>query len=464
MSFSTGFVIAGLVFVTMALTGSVLKRLPLTSSLLYLVLGGVLGSFGYGWIQVDPLRQSLWLERLTEVAVLISLFSAGLKLRTPFTSGRWWTPVRLAVVAMGITIALIALVGVYVLGLPVGAAVLLGAVLAPTDPVLASDVQVENASDQDRVRFGLTGEAGLNDGTAFPFVMLGLGLLGLHELGERNWRWLAVDLFWAGAGGLGIGALFGTMIGRLVLYLRREHREAVGLDDFLALGLIALSYGVALQVHTYGFLAVFAAGLALRRIERLASDHNPPPADVVAAGDQQTREELATHAEMAPAYMAQAVLSFIEQFERIVEVGVVVLLGAMLSWRYLSTDALWFVPLLFLGIRPLSVGIGLLGTRTEPMQRRLMSWFGIRGIGSVYYLAYAIQHGLAPDLAQRLAALTLTVVTVSIVLHGISVTPLMHFYRVRMERQRWPRRACRAWGRRRGKTYAPNGSIEHPPE
>ena len=157
---------------------------------------------------------------------------------------------------MTITVGLVALVGVYVLGLPLGAAILLGAVLAPTDPVLASDVQLESAADTDRFRFSITGEAGLNDGTAFPFVMLGLGLLGLHELGEGGWRWLTVDVVWAITGGLAIGAAGGMAIGRLVVYLRREHKESVGADEFLALGLIAFVYGAAVLTHTYGFLAV----------------------------------------------------------------------------------------------------------------------------------------------------------------------------------------------------------------
>jgi sodium/hydrogen antiporter len=121
---------------------------------------------------------------------------------------------------MIVTIALIALGGVYWLQLPVGAAILVGAVLAPTDPVLASDVQVSDPFDPDRLRFALTGEAGLNDGTAFPFVMLGLGLLGLHELGAAGWRWLAFDLVWAVTAGLAVGALCGTLIARLMDSLR----------------------------------------------------------------------------------------------------------------------------------------------------------------------------------------------------------------------------------------------------
>jgi NhaP-type Na+/H+ or K+/H+ antiporter len=329
---------------------------------------------------------------------------------------------------MALTVGLITLAGVVGLGLSLGAAVLLGAVLAPTDPVLASDVTVENPSDQDDVRFSLTGEAGLNDGTAFPFVMLGLGLLHLHELGPGGLRWLGIDLLWAAAGGLLVGGVFGTLVGRFVLYLRRTHKEAVGLDNFLALGLIALAYGVALLLHAYGFLAVFAAGLALRRVERQTSGDDAPPELPVEAVSEDQEEEIATHPEKASAYMAQAVLSFNTQLERIGEVVVVLLAGGMLLVYGFPRELLWFAPLLFLGIRPVAVLVGLLRGRTSATQRGLIAWFGIRGIGSVYYLMYAIEHGLQPDLARELTALTLSLVAVSVVVHGISVTPLMHWY------------------------------------
>jgi NhaP-type Na+/H+ or K+/H+ antiporter len=306
--------------------------------------------------------------------------------------------------------------------------VLLGAVLAPTDPVLASDVQVHDATDRDRLRFALTGEAGLNDGTAFPFVMLGLGLLGLHELGESSWRWVAVDLAWATAGGLAVGWALGTLVARLVLYLRRHHQEAVGLDDFLALGLIALAYGAALLVHAYGFLAVFAAGLALRRVERDASGERPPE-EVLAAARQ--GDDAATHPQKAPAYMAEAVLGVNRQLERIGEVAVVVLLGGLLSAVTPTPELLWFVPLLLLVIRPAAVALGLLGTRSSREQRALIGWFGIRGVGSMYYLTFAIVRGLPEDLARTLVSLTLATVAVSVVAHGVSVTPLMNRYRSR---------------------------------
>lgn len=192
---------------------------------------------------------------------------------------------------------------------------------------------------------------------------------------------------WAIPGGLAIGALLGTLVGRLIVHLRERHRETVGTDDFLALGLIALSYGLALMASTYGFLAVFAAGLALRRIERLsAPDDDPaPPAPPVpgaaqadADGETDAEMEDANEPEHSPQFMARAVLGFSEQLERIGTLGVVLMIGGMLTTRYLFAEAIWFVPLLFLVIRPLAVVGGLLGTPLDPVRTGLMSWFGIR--------------------------------------------------------------------------------------
>jgi sodium/hydrogen antiporter len=421
------FVAAGAIFVAMALAGSVLRRLPLSSSMVYLAAGALFGPIGLGLLVVDPVGQAGLLELVTEIAVIVSLFTAGLKLRVPLASREWLLPIRLATVSMVATVGLIALVGGMFLGLPAGAAILLGAILAPTDPVLASDVQVAHAHDQDRVRFTLTGEAGLNDGTAFPFVMLGLGLLGLHELGENGLRWVAVDLVWSVAVGLGVGALLGTLVARIVVHLRSTRQEAVGFDEFLAVGLIAISYGTALLLHAYGFLAVFAAGLALRRVERAATG-DEPPADVAALAVVGKHEEAATRPETAPAYMAQALLAFNEQLERVGEVAVVVIVGAALTIVGVPLAVAWFAPLLFLLLRPLAVLLGLVASGVSRSQLVLTGWFGIRGIGSVYYLSFAVTHGLQPDLARNLAALTLSVVACSILVHGVSVTPVMRRY------------------------------------
>jgi NhaP-type Na+/H+ or K+/H+ antiporter len=234
--FAYWFLIAGGLLLVMAFAGAFVERLPITPAVLYLAVGFSLGPTGLKMIGLDAVRDAPLLERLTEIAVLLSLFSAGLKLRVPFSDGRWRAPVQLATVGMVVTVALVAAAGVWGLGLSLGAAVLLGAVLAPTDPVLASDVQVTDPQDRDRLRVALTGEAGLNDGTAFPFVMLGLGLLGVHHLGSGGWRWWAVDLAWATVAGLAVGAALGAVVGRVAVRLR--HRR--GADEFLALGLIAL--------------------------------------------------------------------------------------------------------------------------------------------------------------------------------------------------------------------------------
>jgi sodium/hydrogen antiporter len=429
LEFTIGYIVVGAVFIVMALSGTVLKRLPLSTSMLYLGAGVLIGPHVLGLVSFDPVVESAELERITEVAVIISLFGAGLKLRVPLRDPLWRLPVILAFGSMAITVLLIEFVGIFLLGLPPGAGMLLGAVLAPTDPVLASDVQVTGPRDRDRLRFTLTAEAGLNDGSAFPFVMLGLGLLGLHDIGEFGSRWLAIDVVWATAGGLAIGALLGTATGRLILYLRKEHKETVGLDDFLALGLIALAYGVALLAHTYGFLAVFAAGLALRMIEQRALGEDESPEDVVVHASAHSEvEEIATDPEVAPAFMAQSVLGFTEQLERIGEVVVMLMVGTMLSLETIPAAALWFVPLLLLVIRPVAAGIGTIGSGTTRLQGAFIGWFGIRGIGSIYYLMYAIEHGLDEDYARLLTGLTLAAVVTSVIVHGISVTPLMRRY------------------------------------
>lgn len=418
--FTLASLVLGTLLIVMTFSNSFISRLPLSAAMLYLLVGIGLGPAGIGLLQLDPMKDAALLERLTEVAVLISLFVAGMKLDLPLSDRRWRIPLRLASVSMVLTIGAITAVGVWLLHLPLGAAVLLGAVLAPTDPVLASDVQMADAHDRDRLRFGLTGEGGLNDGTAFPFVMLGLGLLSLHELGDWVWRWWLVDVVWATGAGLSLGYGLGALVGRAVLYLRQHHREALGSDEFIALGLIALAYGVALACHAYGFLAVFAAGYALRQI-----DHDR--AGMASAG---------------PQGLMESVQRFNAQLERFAEVGVVLAVGALLASVDYRPETLWFVPLLFLVIRPAAVYlgltglVGLAGQGIHPPQRRLMGWFGIRGIGSVYYLMYAISHGLDGGEAHTLVSLTIAVVVASVVAHGVSVTPLMNRYERLKKRKR----------------------------
>ena len=422
MPFTAWFLALGALFIVMALAGSAVKRLPFSPAMLYLGAGVLLGPRISGLVELDPVADATLLERLSEIAVIVSLFTTGLKLRVPLRHRLWRAPLRLAFLTMILTVAGVTVAGFYLLGLSLGAAVLLGAVIAPTDPVLASDVQVEDERDTETVRFGLTGEAGLNDGAAFPFVMLGLGLLGLHELGGWGWRWLAVDVAWGVVAGLGVGMACGSAIARLVLYLRRHHREALGLDEFLALGLIALAYGLSLLIGAYGFLAVFAAGVALGRTERQSPEAAPPAAvDTAARASEPGGPDV-------PATMAQAVLTFNEQFERLAEVALVLCVGAMVTQVSWPDHGAVFLAALLLVIRPLAVYLGLLGVGLSGVQLAFMSWFGVRGVGSLYYLSYALVFGVFGGEARLLADLTLIVITASIVLHGVSVTPLMRLY------------------------------------
>lgn len=433
MEFATWAVIVGAILVGIALIGSLLSRIPLTSAMLYLGAGVALGPAGWGLLDVEPLQHSGLLRTITEIAVLISLFSVGLRLGIPLSNARWRLPVRLASGSMALTVLLVAGVAVLVLELPLGAAILLGGILAPTDPVLASDVQVERAGDPDRLRFALTGEGGLNDGSAFPFVMLGLGLLGLHELGALGWRWVAVDVLWATAAGLLVGATLGVLVGRLILYLRTRHREAVGLDEFVVLGLIGLAAGVAQLVHAYGFLAVFAAGVALERVTERRTEAAPEAGQ--ASGPEALASKAATDPERAGAHMMRAVRGFNVQLERMSEVVVVIVVGAMLPYARVDLPTAGLLLLLFLVIRPLSVWAGLLGSPVSREQRVLISWFGIRGVGSMYYVMFAVHLPLPGALARELVGVTLSAVALSIVLHGVSVTPLMRRYGARKARR-----------------------------
>ena len=436
MSFAIWALVAGAILLTMALLGTLLQRLPLSPGILYLAIGYALGPAGWALMAPDPLLHSVVLETMAEVALLISLFSVGLKLGVPLRDRRWYLPLRLAFPSMALTVILVTAISVFLLGLPLGAAILLAAMLAPTDPVLASDVQVEHSSDRDRLRFGLTAEGGLNDGAAFPLVLLALGLMGVHDFGSI-WRWFAVDVVWSILGGLAIGGALGALIGKLVLYLRTRHQEAVGLDEFLALGLIAIAFGVAQLSMTSGFLAVFTAGLALQRVKAHSKTDTPSSsaAKVTMTLGAEGEKAIATHVQHAGTYMMDAVLSFNGQLERLAELVVVMVAGAMLSYTYFPERAIWFLLLLFFVARPLSVWLGLLGATTVSRdQRILISWFGIRGVGSIFYLMYAINHGLPAPLANELIAITLTTVAASILIHGISVTPLMALYARRKAR------------------------------
>jgi NhaP-type Na+/H+ or K+/H+ antiporter len=400
---SSWFLVIGVVLITMAFASRWVARMPLSFSVFYLAAGYALGPAGFGLFAPDLQAHAGVVTVLAEVAVLISLFAVGLRLRLPLTWAAWRTPVKLASVTMLLTIAAIAAVAHVLLALPWPVALLLGAILAPTDPVLASEVQVRHPNDRDALRVALTAEGGLNDGAAFPFVMLALVMLA--ETADYA-RWLAIDVLWAVAGGLALGALCGTLLAHGVDRLRRPGTP-LEFEEFLAFGLIAITYGIALASHTYGFIAVFVAGVAFARVEGLRSRDAP-------------RESVPGAAETA-----SRLLAFTTQCERLFEVALVLLIGAALAAIDWDPRLLGFAAAVIVLVRPVATWLTVRDKELAPHRRRLLAWFGVRGIGSVFYLAYALKHlGTAPWIDAVIGA-TLVTIALSIAVHGISATPLM---------------------------------------
>ncbi|MBS7328232.1 MAG: cation:proton antiporter [Oxalobacter sp.] len=420
------FLLTGGLLLAIGISSSVLRRLPVSSSMLYLAVGIVVGPTGLNLFHFNPLKQSAFLEALTEVAVLISLFSAGVKMPVPIKLRLWKAPVLLATTSMMVSVGLTTLFGWYILKLPLGAAILLGAIVAPTDPVLATDVQSRRPGDSDRLRFTLTCEAGMNDGSAFPFVILGMGLLSYHKLGSWVWKWALTDILWATIAGIAIGWAIGYLMGLLVSRVHQKYRSGL-LDDFLGLGLIGVVYGVSEICDTWGFLAVFAAAVALRQAESRAAQRIAQGKKVFALGSSQAAGAVQKPMAMPDGqpFVSSSSLVFHEYLERLSELVLILLVGGTLfisSWSLRSVGLSLF---LFFVVRPLSVYIGMLPQRGLRRVKGLSAWFGVRGIGSLYYLMYVINNGIAEPLALELIHLVLIVITMSIVMHGATVKPLL---------------------------------------
>ena len=434
--------LAAAVLLTVALTSAYIRHMPVTTSALYLALGFVIGPAGFSLIGVDFVGNRVVFEHLTEIAVIVSLFVGGLKLRLPIGDPAWQAAFLLAGPVMFATICGIAAFANLVLGLPWPAAFLLGAVLAPTDPVLASTVSVNNAGDKDRMRYGLSGEAGFNDGAAFPFVVF--ALMWIEGGPPSDWAtgWALHRLVWAVPAGIAVGFFLGVCLGRLAIWLRSRHGDTEAPNDFLALALIGLAYVGAETIGAWGFLAAFAAGLGFRRTEVKVTKENPtpdadrdgipddedpnmpPPAEDLVPG--KVEEEDLRHPATASGVVVSEIISFGNTVERLMEVTMVVLVGVCVG-AYWDWRAVGLAIVLFFILRPIAAFLFLIRTPTSRYQRAMMAWFGIRGIGSLYYLAYALNHGLDENVPE-LVGLTFSVVALSIVMHGISSQPLLNLY------------------------------------
>ncbi|WNZ22436.1 sodium:proton antiporter [Leptolyngbya sp. NK1-12] len=396
------FLVIGLLLLGVTLGSSWITRLPLSYALIYLIAGIFLGPYGFGIIDLSP--DAEFLERLTEIVVIVSLFACGIKMNRPLNPWAWHSTVRLIGLLMPLTIGAIALLAHFGLGYDWGAAILLGAILAPTDPVLASEVQLTDTDDHNELRFGLTSEGGLNDALAFPFVYF--GLYWLKDNQWDNWfkSWVAVDLIWAITAGIAGGIVVARIINALSKRLRRAYGVEEEMEDLIALATILITYALTEAINGYGFLAVFVAGVFVRRSRSLDSE-------------EKTSQ-----------------LHFTGLMERLLEVGTILLVGAMLRiepvFTYGGQTLLIAGALIFL-IRPIATWISTIGDNLRPTTRLLFGWFGIRGVGSLYYLTYALSDGIPDEIASPLSWITFFTITLSVIIHGISATPLMNWYEKR---------------------------------
>jgi len=378
----------------------VLSRQPVSYPIVFVAVGVLLFSFPLGLIQPDPIEFAETTETLTEIGVITALMGAGLAINRPPGWKAWGSTVKLLAITMPLTIAAVAVLGWWALGLTPAAAVLLGAVLAPTDPVLASDVQVSapaREEDDDEVRFALTSEAGLNDGLAFPFTNLAI-LIALNGVAPSGWLadFLLVEVLYK----LTVGLLGGLVVGRVLawgIFARRSPLTRIR-DGMIALAATLIAYAVTEMVGGYGFLAVFVAAVVIRNQERKHS------------------------------YL-EVMHQFSDQIERLLSAVVLILFGGALATgilRYLDWRGVLVAALIVLVVRPLA---GMAGLARSPMphrERTAVAFFGIRGVGSFYYLAYA-SNQVEFLQVEQVWAITALVVLLSVVVHGVTATPAMAY-------------------------------------
>ncbi len=404
--YDTALAVGGLAALVAAWVPAYTTRRPLSLPVVLVAIGALFFLVPVGFPPPDPRAHLDLTERATELVVIVALMGAGLKIDRPFSWGSWSLTWRMIGIAMPLTIGLTALLGFSVAGLAGASALLLGAVIAPTDPVLASDVQVgepslgedANPDAEDDVRFTLTSEGGLNDALAFPFVYAAIAMAD-HGADPSGWalEWFAWDLVGRTAIALVVGWIVGRLLG--IVAFRPPGRLSALAETpqgFVAIAGTLLAYGATELVQGYGFLAVFVAAVVLRGTERNHEFH----ADL--------------HA-------------FAEQIENLLVVALLFLLGGALvsglpgalTWR----GAIVSLSLVFV-VRPLSGLIALIGSSLASSERAVVAFFGIRGFGSAYYLAYALGASQFSG-SDEIWAITALAIVVSIAIHGVGATSAM---------------------------------------
>ena len=384
------YVLAGLLIILAVWAPLFLQRAPVSLAMVAVVVGtGLSFILDTSDLVIDF---TVWTERVAEFALLVAVLGAGLKIDRRFSWRRWASTWRLLFVVMLLSIAAIALAGWWLFGLSPGLAILAGGALAPTDPVLAGCVQVgpPGEGDENEAKFGLTSEAGLNDGLAFPFVALGLAIAaGGLTTGSELLRWFTVDLLWNVAGGVVVGLGMGWTLVNLNLRLPEPCRLAATNSGLAAVGLAFLAYGLAAAIGCNGFLAMFCEALMVRNLV-----------------SSWTYSRRLNHAA--------------EQFEQVAMLAVLAAFGMAIGDGLLAGVGLQeagFAMLVLLVVRPAATFLAFLGSAADIQTRAALGYFGMRGIGSLYYAIYAVLNGPA-DAVHRLTPIVGLVVLASIFLYG----------------------------------------------
>ncbi len=375
-----------------------LTRRPAHAAVVALAIGALLGPLGLRLLRPQLLEDGAPIETVSEIALLTCLFCLGLRLKLPIDWRTWRIPARLATLTTLATVGLAAAAAHLMFDMSLAQSLLLGAIIAPTDSVLAADVGTHPETEQDSPAFILSAESGINNGFAAALVMLILGWMGLSDAESAVLGSASLLGVWALAGGIAVGAVIGAAMARWIKLLDPE-RQADFLEEAMVFATAALAYGAAMAIRTDGFLAVLAAGVALSHGGRLRRPLRNRP-------------------------LMPRVLRISARIERYTWLVVLVLLGTLVA----SIDYKWwmlaFAAVLILLIRPLAVRLGLGGISMPDAQWRGVAWFTARGVASLYCLAFSINHGLSAPFSRQLAGATLVVMVTSIIVSAISGLPL----------------------------------------
>ena len=392
--------VLGLAVLGAAVLPRVIDRIPISLPMIVVAVGMLIFSLPLSLDGPRPGADDDAAERLTEFVVIVSLMGAGLKLRRRPGLRSWATTWRLLGLAMPLTVLGIGLLAGGLVGLPIASAILLGAVLAPTDPVLASDVQLagpgsadDTDEETDEVRFALTSEAGLNDGLAFPITNLAIAV---SAGGSWFVGWVLDDVVVKLAVGLFAGVVLGRAISWAMFARRSRFALARTRQGFVALGATLAVYGICELAHGYGFLAVFVAAVVIRNSE---VDHD----------------------------YHERLHEFAETLEHLASVLFLLLLGGAAvdgALRFLTPIGFVVAVLIVFVVRPLAGHLALIGSPHDAATRTAIAFFGIRGMGTIYYLAHAVNEERFPA-ASAVWAIAVATILVSIVVHGVATTPVL---------------------------------------